>query len=111
MAIMSKEAIDIVQPDVAKTGGLTEVIKIAAPCAARGIEFAAQCALFGRAQVAPMHLSAAQRPLPLLEWLSCDIEGEIHGPATIPEHGWVRVPDDPRRRLDPDPAVVEEFRI
>jgi D-galactarolactone cycloisomerase len=57
MAMISEEAIDIAQPDVAKTGGLTEVIKIAALCEAHGIEFAPHCALFGPGQVATIHLT------------------------------------------------------
>jgi hypothetical protein len=39
-------------PDVAKTGGVTEVLKIAALCEAHGIEFVPHCALFGPEQVA-----------------------------------------------------------
>ena len=52
MAMISAGAIDIAQPDVAKTGGVTEVLKIAALCEAHGIEFVPHCALFGPEQVA-----------------------------------------------------------
>jgi len=43
--------------------------------------------------------------------LFCDFEAEIYGEATIPKEGWVRVPDAPGLGLDPDPAVIEKFRI
>ena len=111
VAMISEGAVDIAQPDVAKTGGLTEVIKIGALCEAHGIEFAPHCALFGPGQVATIHLNAAQRSPPLLERLFCDFEAEIYGEATIPKEGWISVPDAPGLGLDPDPAVVEKFRI
>jgi len=111
MAMISEGAIDIAQPDVAKTGGLTEVIKIAALSEAHGIEFAPHCALFGPGQAATIHLNAAQRVPPLLERLFCDFEVEIYGEATIPKQGWVRVPNAPGLGLDPDPSVIEKFRV
>ena len=52
IAMIDAEAIDIAQPDVAKTGGVTELLKIAAICEAHGIEFVPHCALFGPGQVA-----------------------------------------------------------
>jgi D-galactarolactone cycloisomerase len=111
MAMIDAGAIDIAQPDVAKTGGLTEMLKIGALCEAHGIEFVPHCALFGPGQVATIHLIAAQRTLPLLERLFCDFEAEIYGEATIPADGHVRVPDAPGLGLEPDPEVIRRFRI
>jgi L-alanine-DL-glutamate epimerase-like enolase superfamily enzyme len=39
MVMTSEQAIEIAQSDVAKTDRLTEMIKLAALCAARGIEY------------------------------------------------------------------------
>ena len=111
MAMISAGAIDIAQPDVAKTGGLTEVLKIAALCEAHGIEFAPHCALFGPGQVATIHLCATQRSMPLFERLFCDFEIELYGEATVPKQGKVKVPVGPGLGLDPIPAVLERFRI
>lgn len=111
VAMISAQAIDIAQPDVAKTGGLSEVIKIAALCEGHGIEFVPHCALFGPGQAATIHLNAAQRSTPLLERLFCDLEAEIYGDATIPVSGFLNVPKEPGLGLEPDPAVIEKFRI
>jgi D-galactarolactone cycloisomerase len=97
MAMIDHEAIDIAQPDVAKTGGITEVLKISA--------------LFGPGQVATIHLNAAQRNTPMLERLYCDFEVELYGTATIPTDGWVAVPDGAGLGLEPDPAVIAKFRV
>jgi L-alanine-DL-glutamate epimerase-like enolase superfamily enzyme len=111
MAMISEGAIDIAQPDVAKTGGLTEVLKIAALCEAHGIEFVPHCALFGPGQVATIHLTAAHRSTPLFERLFCDFEIELYGEATVPINGKIRVPPGPGLGLEPIPAVLERFRV
>jgi L-alanine-DL-glutamate epimerase-like enolase superfamily enzyme len=111
MAMIDAGAIDIAQPDVAKTGGLTEVLKIAALCEAHGIEFVPHCALFGPGQVATIHLTAAHRSTPLFERLFCDFEAELYGEATVPKRGKIQVPHGPGLGLDPDPAVLDKFRV
>lgn len=111
MAMISAGAIDIAQPDVAKTGGLTEVIKIAALCEAHGIEFVPHCALFGPGQVATIHLTAAHRSTPIFERLFCDFESELYGEATVPKQGKIKVPRGPGLGLDPDLAVLDKFRV
>lgn len=111
MAMIRDNAIDIAQPDVAKTGGLTELLKISALCDAHAIEFIPHCALFGPGQVATVHLNASQRTTPMLERLFCDFEVELYGKAMIPVQGWVDVPSRPGLGLDLDPVVIERFRV
>ncbi len=111
VAMMREGAIDIAQPDVAKSGGITELRKIAALCEAQGVEFVPHCALFGPGQVATVHLNAAQRSVPMLERLFCDFEAELYGGATLPEAGVVNVPTGPGLGLDPDPDVIDRYRV
>lgn len=111
MAMFREGAIDIAQPDVAKTGGLTELVKISALCDAHAIEFNPHCALFGPGQVATIHLNASRRTTPILERLYCDFEVELYGKATIPSQGWINVPTRPGLGLDPDPKVIKRFRV
>lgn len=111
MAMIDAEAIDVAQPDVAKTGGITELVKIAALCEAHGVQFVPHCALFGPGQVATIHLNAAQRGVPMLERLFCDFEAELYGGATLPRDGMVDVPSGPGLGLEPDPAVIEKYRV
>jgi L-alanine-DL-glutamate epimerase-like enolase superfamily enzyme len=111
MAMIRAGAIDIAQPDVAKTGGVTEVLKIAALCEAHGVEFVPHCALFGPGQVATIHVTAAHRSTPLFERLYCDFETELYGKATVPVGGKIKVPQGPGLGLDPDLSVLERFRV
>jgi L-alanine-DL-glutamate epimerase-like enolase superfamily enzyme len=111
MAMIAAGAIDIAQPDIAKAGGLTELLKIASLCEAHGVEFVPHCALFGPGYVATMHLNAAQRTLPLLERLYCDFEAELYGGATLPTGGFCTIPNGPGLGLDPDLKVIERYRV
>ena len=111
VAMMDAKAIDIAQPDVAKTGGVTELVKIAALCDAMGVEYVPHCALFGPGQVATLHLNAAHRGVPLFERLYCDFEAELYGDATLPIAGKVKVPRGAGLGLDPDLDVVERYRV
>ncbi|SDT23070.1 mandelate racemase/muconate lactonizing enzyme family protein [Bradyrhizobium canariense] len=111
VAMIEANAIDIAQPDVAKTGGVSELLKIAALCDAKGIEFVPHCAIFGPGQVATIHLSAAQRQLPLLERLYCDFEAELYRGETTPKRGKVRVPAGPGLGLDPALDVIDRYRV
>lgn len=111
MAMIREEAIDIAQPDVAKTGGLTEVLKIASLCEAHGIELVPHCALFGPGQVATVHLHAALRTTPVFERLFCDFDVELWGDAMVPIDGRIAVPKGPGLGLEPDLAVIDRFRL
>jgi D-galactarolactone cycloisomerase len=111
VAMIDAGAIDIAQPDVAKTGGISELIKIAALCDAESIEFVPHCAIFGPGQVATIHLNAAHRERPLLERLYCDFEAELYGGATTPKQGKVAVPTAPGLGLDPDLGVIDRYRV
>lgn len=111
VAMADAGAIDIAQPDVAKTGGVTELLKIAAFCEASAIEFTPHCAIFGPGQLATIHISASRQSVPLVERLYLDFEAEIYGGGTLPQAGRLRVPQAPGLGLEPDMAVVERFRV
>lgn len=111
VAMAAAQAIDIAQPDVAKSGGVTELVKIAALCEANGIEFVPHCAIFGPGQIATIHVNAAQRTVPLLERLFCDFEAELYKGASVPVNGKVAVPAQPGLGLEPDEEVIKKYRV
>ncbi len=111
MAMIDAGAIDIAQPDVAKTGGIIELQKIAALCEAHGIEFVPHCALFGPGQVATIHINAAHRRVPMLERLFCEFEAELYGDESVPKKAHFKVPAGPGLGREPDLDVVKEYRV
>jgi len=104
-------AIDIAQPDVAKTGGVSELVKIARFCEANGLAFSPHCAIFGPGQIATLHLTAAEVRPPLFERLYLDFEAELFGAAAVVENGQLKVPTGPGLGVEPDPAVVARYRV
>ena len=111
VAMIEASAIDIAQPDVAKPGGVSELLKIAALCDVAGVEYIPHCAIFGPGQVATLHLSAAHRGVPIFERLYCDFDAELYAGATLPEAGKLQVPTGPGLGIDPDPAVIARYRV
>jgi len=111
VAMHDAGAIDIAQPDVAKTGGVTELVKIARFCEANGLTFSPHCAIFGPGQIATIHLTAAEVRPPLLERLYLDFEAEIFGDAGVVKGGKLAVPTAPGLGVDPDPEVVARYKV
>jgi L-alanine-DL-glutamate epimerase-like enolase superfamily enzyme len=111
VAMHAAGAIDIAQPDVAKTGGVTELVKIARFCEAHGLTFSPHCAIFGPGQIATIHLTAAEVRPPLFERLYLDFEAELFGEAAVVRNGRLRVPTGPGLGVDPDPAVIARHRV
>ncbi len=111
VAMADAGAIDVAQLDVAKTGGVTELLKIAAFCEASAIEFTPHCALFGPGQLATIHISASRQAAPLVERLYIDFETELYGADTLPVGGKLAAPQAPGLGAEPDAKVVERFRV
>jgi len=111
VAMVQANAIDIAQPDIAKSGGVTELRRIVAFCEANAIRFEPHCALFGPGQIATVHLAASIQSAPMLERLFCDFEAELYDGATIPKNGVVSVPSSPGLGIDPNPDVIARYRV
>jgi L-alanine-DL-glutamate epimerase-like enolase superfamily enzyme len=110
VALHEAAAIDIDQPDVAKSGGITELRKIAHYCAANNLTFSPHCGLFGPGQIATLHLTTAEPHPPLFERLYLDFEAELFGDAAVVVDGGLPVPTRPGLGVDPDPAVIAHYR-
>lgn len=110
-AIIAMGAIDIAQPDVAKTGGVTELLKIAGLCEAAGVEFVPHCALFGPGQLATIHINASRPHTPILERFYIELEPPLYPEAVQPKRARITVPTGPGLGFDPDPKVVESYRV
>ena len=111
VAMHDAGAIDIAQPDVAKAGGVTELVKIARFCEANGLTFSPHCAIFGPGQIATIHLTAAEVRPPLFERLYLDFEAEIFGNAGVVKGGKLKVPTAPGLGVDPDPEIIARYKV
>src|SRR5690606_31850778 len=105
-ALLDAGAVDILQPDPAWAGGLTETVRICALASAYGIPV-----VLHHGGAAAAHLIAAQPPAtcPMQEWLIqiglCDqifFEHKIE-----PENGYIALPDRPGLGLELNDEVIE----
>ena len=104
-------ALDIAQPSVAKIGGVTEMLKIAALAEAAGVRLIPHCAYFGPGFLASLHLHARLAPDEPFERLFVDLEASPYHDAVLAPGGQLRVPEGAGLGRDPDPAVLARYAV
>ena len=104
-------ALDIAQPSVTKIGGITEQRKILALAEAYGVTAIPHCAYFGPGMLASLHVIAAMPHDTLVERLYMDLAACPFGGLTTAVDGRLHVPQGPGLGGDPDPGVIEKYRV
>jgi L-alanine-DL-glutamate epimerase-like enolase superfamily enzyme len=107
---IERGAVDIVQPDATKVGGLTEALRIAWYAYDRGIDYVGHGYNTAFGVAADLHLAAA---LPKAEWVeyvspSPLIEDIILNPFQIKD-GYLKIPDTPGLGIVPDMEKVTYY--
>jgi D-galactarolactone cycloisomerase len=104
------EAVDIMQPSVAKLGGITAMLKAMSYGESGGMRVVPHSPFLGPALMATIQLIAAMPRPALCEHRFCDLEQSPLGEAVISERGCLAVPDRPGLGFEVDQAVVEKYR-
>jgi L-alanine-DL-glutamate epimerase-like enolase superfamily enzyme len=108
--LLEAGAVDVLQPDVAWAGGITEMLKVCALASTYGIPVVPH----GHSVPATIHLVAAlpESVTPLLEYLVK--WNEVHQfflrEQVRPENGWVAVPEKPGLGIELDESKIETRR-
>ena len=110
-AMLDANAVDIIQPSVAKIGGITEVVKIAAVAEAAGTRFVPHCAYFGPGFLASLHLAAALAPAAPFERLFVNLEASPYHDLIDAKDGRVTVPEAPGLGRDPDLDILRRYAL
>ena len=112
--LVARRAVDIVQPDVTWTGGITETRKVAALAQAHGLPVVPHVFSSAVATIANMHLIAALPNAGLLEFdqnpnpLRSDLFEE---PIEVSPEGTVRLPDRPGLGVRLRQETVDRYRV
>lgn len=111
--LIDAEAIDVVQPDTAIIGGVTETMRVAHLAHTYGLELAPH--LWGSALsfMAGLHVAFASPAATILEF-SLGANPMLHDlveETIAAEDGMMAAPQRPGLGLTPRPAFVEEFRV
>ena len=109
-ALFDARAVQYAQPSVTKVGGITELRKVAALAAARGVKLAPHSPYFGPGALATLHLIAALAPEARFEYFYLQADAWLYGDRLTPRRGELEVPQAPGLGAEPDPDVVRRHR-
>ncbi|MDH7500844.1 MAG: mandelate racemase/muconate lactonizing enzyme family protein, partial [candidate division NC10 bacterium] len=123
--LISRRAVDILQPDTCRIGGLSEAKKIAAQASAWGIPYVPHVWGTPVAMAAALHLLAVLpdtprcwNPLPFFQAPVLEFDRTPHpireeiAVEPIPmEGGWVKVPTAPGLGIEIREDILEKYRI
>jgi len=108
--LISAGAVDFVQPDVAKAGGISELCKIFPIAAVHNITVTPHTFNDGPGLLAAIHVTAALGTGDaMIEWPMFDLEGHVYGRALAPDRGRISVPQKPGLGIEPDPDVIRTY--
>ena len=108
--LLAAEAVDFVQPSVAKMGGITELRKIFSIAAVRNITVMPHCFYDGPGLLATIHATAALGTADaMIERRYFDLEAQVYGAALVPVNGRISVPQRPGLGIDPDANVIRDY--
>jgi D-galactarolactone cycloisomerase len=117
--LLEARAVDIVQPDVCKMGGVTELMKALALARAMNVAAEPHSPYYGPGLIASVHCLAALDENPdadggghetLCEYFFADLAASPCGEAAIPRDGFLTVPEGPGLGIDVDEGMLEKFR-
>ena len=103
--------VDYLQPSLTKIGGVTEMRRIIALTAARGVALAPHSPYFGPGLIATVHVCASLPAPPPVERFYCDLEASPFGDQVNASDGHLRVPAGAGLGLTVDETVIERYRV
>jgi D-galactarolactone cycloisomerase len=110
LQILSAEAVDIVQPDVVKMGGITEVWKALEFATSRNITAEPHSPYYGPGLAASLHMIAAMPGEVMCEFFYADLEASPLGDMIYARDGHLRVPDGPGLGINVDEKILTRYR-
>lgn len=108
--LLAAEAVDFVQPSVAKMGGITELRKVFSIAAVRNVTVMPHCFYDGPGLLAAIHTTAALGTADaMIEWRYFDLEAQFYGDGLVPVNGRISLPQRTGLGIDPDPNVIRDY--
>jgi D-galactarolactone cycloisomerase len=109
--MVDAEAVDYLQPDVTKFGGICEMVKAAEIAEAQGVSLMPHSPLYGPGLISTLHIVAAMKAEALCEYYYCDLAESPMGDWAIPQGGFMRVPDGPGLGVAVNEDIVRRYRL
>jgi L-alanine-DL-glutamate epimerase-like enolase superfamily enzyme len=112
LSVLARDGVvDILQPDVIKSGGITAMRAVFADAAAAGVEVSPHSPYFGPGLIASIHLAAVTERESMCERFFLDFEASPLGACIDAEAGTLAVPDGPGLGITVDQKIVDRYRV
>jgi L-alanine-DL-glutamate epimerase-like enolase superfamily enzyme len=111
--LMDRGGLRIIQPDVARVGGISEALRIAAAAEARGVRMIPHCWSTDILVAATLHVIATLRDCPYLEYNVTDnpLRTDLLTMPLRPVDGVIEVPEKPGLGIELDEDTISRFRV
>ena len=111
--LMERGGLRIIQPDVARVGGISETLRIAALAEARNVQMIPHCWATDILVAATLHVIATLRRCPYLEYNVTDnpLRRDLLTQPIRPVDGIVAVPTGPGLGIEIDEETVRRYRV
>jgi L-alanine-DL-glutamate epimerase-like enolase superfamily enzyme len=106
MRLMDAHAVDVVQPSVAKAGGISVVKDVIQAAETRGLTPSPHSFYLGPGLAACVHLAAAFDSIPWVEFPAAQLEQPLVSPDIFPEAGDLRMPTGPGLGVEVSPDLL-----
>lgn len=108
---IERGALDIIQPDVTKVGGISEERRIAWWAEEHGIQFIPHGWNTALGLAADLHLASAIPGTDMVEYITGSpfIDAIVGEPFRLDDDGWLAIPDKPGLGVDLNPDAVARF--
>jgi L-alanine-DL-glutamate epimerase-like enolase superfamily enzyme len=105
------KAVTYPQPSVTKVGGVTEFLRVDQLATQERRTLMAHTPYFGPGYFATLQMAAAVESFGMFEYLWVTPEAWAANEQPVPERGSMHIPDRPGIGFEPDPAVLEKFKV
>ena len=109
--IVTRQAVDILQPDVIKSGGLAACRKILALAEAWNLQLIPHSYYYGPGVAATAHFVISNMSSDYMEIAAVPEEAYFIRPAFRPEKGYLPVPTGPGLGIELDEEVIARYRV
>jgi len=107
--LIATGAVDVLQPDIPKAGGIGETRKILALATAANLPVALHSWFYGPALAATLHVAAAMGGAMPVEVAEGELEAPTFGPPITVRDGWVEPPTGPGLGIELDDETLARY--
>ncbi|MBT4587902.1 MAG: mandelate racemase/muconate lactonizing enzyme family protein [Rhodospirillaceae bacterium] len=106
--MIEKKAVDLIQPDVIKTGGISVARKVLTMAEAFNLEACTHSFYYGPGMAATLHVALNSPLTEMIEVNPHDLSGWFMKPALRPVDGYLTAPDAPGLGIELDDDIIRD---